>query len=166
MAIKSKTTTSRHKASQFYPGERLLTALEEIPQDSRGRLAWVIKLVDSDWNALRREPAKLAMIIHGLIALLGFAPVDGLPSRTRKPFATAILEIWERMLHAAAKRQGLYVAEGETRLVYWSLKDKFVEVTLYDHTWETAGARALAKFIVEHGHLIKQCPAPRLRAKG
>ena len=161
----------RSKIDRSEAAWQLLEALEEIPKESWGRLDWIIRLVDTDRSALLKEQEKVGRIVHGLMAVLGFAPVDSLPLRPgeqeqEKTPLSVILRIWDRMLRAAVKRQRLDVAEGETWLSYSTLRGRFVEITSYDYSWEISAARALAKLIVEHGHLIKQCPAPRLRAKG
>ncbi len=149
----------------------LIASLNRLPDDPRLRLAWVVDLVErpSPWPKEPEERVKLKTDIYAFIAKEGLTVISGIGPYVRthpaEKVEKAILDDWFNMIRSALKREKIYVTDAKTSLMWWPLKNRYIESTDYPDYYEVAAVRALAKLLLQHGQLIKQCPAPALRGR-
>jgi hypothetical protein len=118
-----------------------------------------------------RDPVERRTVqaeMYAFVASLSLAPLGGgvyLRTRPIEKAANSILKEWQKMIQSALKHDAIFVAKTEAFLMWWKPKNRYVEQTKYQNYFEDAASRALARLLLTHGHLIKECPAPRLRGK-
>jgi len=149
----------------------LIESLNRLPDDPRLRLAWVVDLVEKPkvWPKEPEEREKLKTDIYTFVARDGLTVVSGIgpyvKTHPAEKVATVILNDWFNMIRSALKREKIHVADAETSLMWWPPKKRYIERTDYPDYYEVAAVRAIAKLLIQYGHLIKQCPAPALRGR-
>ncbi len=179
--MKTKKPVTRQSAPE------LQDAYSRVPADPRRRLEWVVDLVGNvgrmpkDEDDSRKQRAEM----YSFLAAAGLAPIE--PSEgplwgdrvdailNPRPenlgyvrrFHNATLKTWQQMIQCALNREPVSVVRGgsDTVLIWSPTGKRFVEETRYLQEYQVAAARALGKLLVDYGHLVKECPAPKLRGQ-
>lgn len=166
-------------------GERLPETLDRIlPRigtEPRDRLRWLVGLVQrppAGQTAGDRENLRLELgaFIYadgprgrwiGTVSFTESGPVydNWLPEGKIKP----ILRWLGEMVTAAVRREPVWLDPGvrrERRGLFWSQdRGRFYEAPSGEVSWDRRAARALANLLKDYGHLLRECPAPAIRAK-
>ena len=160
-----------------------IAAYNRLPSDSKLRLAWVVNLTENV-GKIPKEPQERRRITSEIYALVGYAglvpaggnvPGPSIESRSPESAAQNILRSWQDMIQAALRRdpirlvtrQGSLVrfVTADRSLIWFEPQNRYLEATMPLEYYEELAAQALANLLLKHGHLIKGCPAPRLRGK-
>jgi hypothetical protein len=154
---------------------------KRIGQTAREKLAWAVHavqqrpgdLLPGDWDSLRTELAgfvtqRLVDQFHSSIAM--WSEDEGF-DRPSQEEAKAMLTKMGAMIEAAIKRQPVPIAKVGGTLVLVSSGFAGKEPTWHrswggvNFGWPDRAALALGDLIEKEGSLLKECPAPAIRAK-
>lgn len=161
----------------------LQNAYSRFQGDPRRRLEWVVNLVGNEGRIPKEEDKSRTLLaeMYSFVAAAGLvgtgplwtARIDAIFStrpETREPvrrFHNRILKAWQNMIQCALNREAVFVVRDHASVVLtWSLtRSRFIEETWFFEEYPVSAARALGKLLVDYGHLVKECPAPKLRGK-
>ncbi len=157
--------------------------LSRISREPRDRLAWVVTLVQRGTGAMTRgDRANL----QGELAAFLSLGVMGLARESLRPGATwskalrkisvvtplpddipGILMQVKRMIGPVVKRQRILLEErtGPIELLWNTAFGRWYPCDNRKLNMADLAAHALTPLILDYGHLVKECPAPGVRAK-
>lgn len=163
-------------------GERLADTLARIlPRigtQPRERLAWLVRVVQrrpGELTAGDRENLRLELgsFIYadgpfrgiGTVSFREGRPVytNWLPEEKVEP----ILRRLGEMVGTAVQREPVLIAKGWRAAYLWWREEegRYEETPPGSLNWHERAARALANLLRDYGHLLRECPAPAVRAK-
>jgi len=171
------------------PDPDLIKTYRSFPTDPRGKLALVLKMIydqptkpdGTPRPPTAQEKHDLATNMYAFVASCGFAPIggpvtltltgkidrdaSGNPINLRTRINNEILRHWDNMIQHVLSREPVEIVPDRisTVLAWSEHTNRFAEQTWFPQDYHTAAARAFAKLLVDYGHLIKECPAPKLR---
>jgi hypothetical protein len=154
--------------------------LPRIGEIGRDRLAWVVETVQHEGKLTPGDQDNLALELAAFIW-------DGNPlpreheSRLRKyvgrietsvePLSSqqvaVVVDRLRHVIHAVARRDAYDAMrqDGMGRRIWDDLSGRWIAMPVASAPIDEFAAWALDRLILEHGHLVKACPAPALRAK-
>jgi hypothetical protein len=164
------------------PDPGLLATYRSFPSDPRAKLQRILEFVERNPKG-NDQKHKLATEMYAFVASSGLAPIGGpviltLTANTKRDAQRSpanvmlrvnneILTQWDNMIQHALSREPVHIVPDHISTVLaWSpTANRFVEETWFPQGYETAAVRALGKLLVDYGHLVKECPAPKFRGK-
>lgn len=180
---KNKTVTA--KRLRFNPESPITSEvaaaysrLRKTFKDPRSRLDWAVRLagnireLSKNDLAARNTKAELYAFIGAcglpvpasfIISWPGFDKREGTPDSNRA--YRVVLRRWEKSIGSVINREQVRViTKNVSTVLSWSSKKKrYVESTCFEDDLDTLADRALTALLLRYGHLVKQCPAPRLQ---
>lgn len=147
--------------------------LGRIGPSSPERLAWIVREVQkvrddrtpADWDNLRTELAVFVVVGVGG----AFADPHGKVHRPELDEAKLILRELGAMIASAVGRERVDVGSTliRNRLVWDTATGRYTTIPMGPYGagegWSSRLRRKLARLLEEHGHSLKECPAPETR---
>jgi len=167
--MRRKTGSSGVKVKGRSPGLKV-KVLSRIGETPRERLEWAVRMVQQDpgtmmpgdWSNARQELAVFVAvhpdgwIDHNKRIEV---PSDAETRATLRAFGEAI----EKVVRRESVSLGSFTSRAE---LHWlPARQHYIERELAETKWLTRAMRALGRLIMDHGHLVKACPALVARGK-
>ncbi len=161
-------------------GEGYLLAFNKIGDSRRAHMEWVLeiaqldppKMTPPDWGNLRLEIAAFCLFVGQSAQFAGLTiPLDSLPSPEHagkliiptNSSAEEILKIFQSVAEDAFLRKSITLGKIQKKpVLHWSDKNKrYVHSETTHIGWVDQAKDCLDSLIIEFGHLVKRCEAPR-----
>lgn len=183
---RKKQVRSAASALRFNPLSVIITdvvaARDRLPTDPRLRLGWAVDLA-GNVGVLPKDEVDKRKLIAEIYAFIGAAGLT-VPVGYIVPYSVhgLLLNLWRKMIQAAVDREPVEIVPTRNIashkmnpswrppqigvfLIWSPRQNRFTEEIRFPGDYETAAAQALGKLLLDFGHLVKECPAPKLRGK-
>ena len=165
-------------------GEDYLLAFNKICDSRRAHMEWVLeiaqldqsKMTTPDWSNLRLEITAFCLFVGQSAQFAGLTiPLDSLPTSEHagklviptNSSAKKILNIFQPVAEDVFLRKSISLGNIQKKpVLHWSDKNnRYVHSKITHIGWEDQAKDCLDSLIIEFGHLVKRCEAPKSRKK-